>query len=165
MVMLLALLSAVVALPMSGHAAISTNLDPDSIVQIAESQQPAHDLEQRGKALRAELDRSYQKLVRSHEIAQGTDLTEVVLRYIPIGTSFDEAESVLHGAGFVVRPRPNLNVPEVNRARDWYAVIAKLALASNLVAVVDLYISLLPRSPGDYSDISKVSARIYYATL
>jgi hypothetical protein len=139
----------------------------NSAEQIELHQAASDDVAQRGKALRAELHRAYQKLVASRKLTQGTDVTEVVLPYVPIGASFSEAEAILRSAGFVVHPHPNLNSPpDLNRSRDWYGVLASITpFDSNFVSTVKLYILLLPKSPGDYTDVSNVSARFYYSTL
>ncbi|MBJ9965339.1 hypothetical protein [Burkholderia seminalis] len=34
------------------------------------------------------------------------DITWLVVHYIPLGSSFDDAEAILRGAGFSVRPKP-----------------------------------------------------------
>ncbi|HEU5020071.1 MAG TPA: hypothetical protein VFT69_19085 [Pseudolabrys sp.] len=53
-------------------------------------------LEQRGKDLRAAVQQIYQKLGKSGELRtdiHGTDITAIVLTYIPLGTSFGDAET------------------------------------------------------------------------
>jgi hypothetical protein len=143
----------------------------DNVVEPNETQQIASDdLEQRGKELRAELQQAYQKLVDSRKLGggRGTDATEAVLPYIPIGTSFWEAETVLRNAGFVVGPRPDVNAPpNPNRAADWYAVIARINPFSTklLESKISLYVTLLPKSPGDYTIISKISATFFVSFL
>ena len=124
------------------------------------------DLEQRGRELRSALQQTYQKLVDSHELRgglHGTDVTATVLPYIPVGISFSEAESILKNAGFVIGRRPDLNTPPTpSRPKDWYAVIAKLSpFSKGPVFKVDLYVSLLPRSPGDYSNVSQIGATFF----
>jgi hypothetical protein len=137
----------------------------------AEKHQMAFDgLEQRGKRLRAALQRKYEKLAESHQLRgglHGTDVTDAVLPYIPIGISFSDAETVLKDAGFVVGPHPDLNAPpNPNRAKDWYSVVAKISpFAGRSGTKVDLYVSLLPRAPGDYTVVSKISATFFVSSL
>jgi hypothetical protein len=63
---------------------------------------PADPLMQRGWRLRAEIDATYQELratkTLTHRVDQPNDVTPLVLKYIPVGTSFDEAAAILRAA-------------------------------------------------------------------
>lgn len=62
------------------------------------------DLRHRGQELRAELDQAYGSLNRAGKLGIHTDLSEgLISKYIPAGTSFDDAEAILHSAGFRTR--------------------------------------------------------------
>jgi hypothetical protein len=121
------------------------------------------DSEQRGKGLRAQLNKTYQNLQASQRFAgNGNDITEAVLPYIPNGTPFSEAESILRSAGFIVGSRPDLNSERnPNKGRDWYAVVASMPFKQGLMSNVNIYVSLLPKSPGDYTTVEKVSATLF----
>jgi hypothetical protein len=128
------------------------------------------DLEQRGKKLRTALEDAYRIMITSHTLRggiHGNDLTATVMLYIPVGTSFKDAEAILRDAGFSIEPYPNLTQPpNPNRASDWYAVIAKISpLAPGDLSKADLYVSLLPISPGDYSKISRITATLFTSSL
>lgn len=123
-------------------------------------------LEQRGKQLRAAIDLAFKKLsdARALKPMGASDITEVVVQYIPVGTSFDEAEYILRSAGFSVDPRPSAN-PTGNRP-DRYDVVGSIVpFVQQLLSRVNVYISLSPRAPGDYSKVNKVSAGIVLSTL
>lgn len=126
----------------------------------------ASNFEERGKALRATLEQTYQKLVAAHELRgglHGTDVTDAVLPYVPIGISFGDAEAILRAAGFDVGPHPDINAPaKPNRPKDWYAVISKInPFISTFSAKVSIYISLLPKSPGDFTSVFEVQATFF----
>lgn len=118
-------------------------------------------LEQRGKQLRAALELAYKKKVDAKTLSAdprvGNDVTDVVVRYIPIGTSFDDAESILRSAGFRVDPRPNVKV-EGNRSGRYDVVGAIVPFVQKFLSSVNLYVHLSPAMPGDYSKVSKVLA-------
>jgi hypothetical protein len=86
------------------------------------------DLEQRGRELRVQLEKTYDELVASRRLSgASTDITESVRRYFSGDMSFDEAEAILRAAGFSVEARPDVNAPQnPNRSIDWYAVLAKI---------------------------------------
>jgi len=129
-------------------------------------QMVARDVVQSGRELRAKLQQTYKKLVDSNDLRgglHGTDVTYAVLPYVPIGTSFSEAEAILRSAGFVVGPHPDSNPPpNPNRPKDWYAVVAQITpFAQKFPYRTDIYVSLLPESPGDYTIVSRVHAQFF----
>ncbi|WP_156545996.1 hypothetical protein [Cupriavidus sp. D384] len=117
-------------------------------------------LEQRGKLLRTEIDKTYQELDRTHSLRRENDISSVVLRYIPIGMSFDDAETVLHYAGFTLGPRPNANptgnLPGKSAVR---AVIGHYT--QKFPSKTDVSVLIFPEEPGNYKKgISKINASI-----
>src|SRR5207249_9735577 len=85
---------------------------PSCAIEKENGQMTSNDLEQRGKQLRAEIEAAYKQLKSAKKLRtgiKGNDITELVLKYVPIGTSFDDAENILRFAGFTVHPRPTAN--------------------------------------------------------
>jgi hypothetical protein len=80
------------------------------------------------------------------------DVTASVVPYISAGMTFEESESVLRAAGFVVRPRPGIREEQdPHRLRDWYAVHAEMPdFPRRVLGRIDVYVTLYPESPGDY---------------
>ena len=123
-------------------------------------------LEQRGKKLRMAIDIAFKKLSDARAIKPNgaSDISEVVVQFIPVGTSFDEAECILRGAGFLVDSRPSVH-PTGNRS-DRYDVVGSIVpFVQQTLSRVNVYISLSPSAPGDYSKVSKVSAGFVLSTL
>jgi hypothetical protein len=114
----------------------------------------ADPLTQRGWRLRAEIDATYQDLRASktltHRVDQSNDVTPVVLKYIPVGTSFDEAAAILRAAGCVIG---------VTAQGHGYAT---LPMKDGLLQVKHTFaIDLVPRTANDFSIIGEVSGNIY----
>jgi hypothetical protein len=124
----------------------------------AASDQISTDLAKRGKLLRAEIDSTF-KAVGAQVPLRGTDITKLVEKYIPLGTSFDDAEQVLRCAGFTVYPRPPSNI--VSDRPDRYNVAAFLQLRGAVFYKTQAIVSLAPRAPGDYSTVTRISAGIF----
>src|SRR5437763_13898291 len=85
---------------------------PSCALEKENGQMTPSDFEQRGKQLRAEIEAVYKQLKSAKKLRtgiKGNDITELVLKYVPIGTFFDDAENILRFAGFTVHPRPEAN--------------------------------------------------------
>jgi hypothetical protein len=116
---------------------------------------------QKGKSLRREIQAIYSK-TRSTPWPRGVgpDVTDVVLKYIPVGTSFDVAEAILRGAGCMMGPRPT-DIPNPNRPLGpQEPELGRLTLGGWPIATV-MGVSLYPVATGDYSAVVKVSASIF----
>jgi hypothetical protein len=127
-----------------------------------------NDIDRRGAKLRAALEANYKKLVELKQIhPPDTDTTDVVTKYISVGMTFSEAEDVLRTAGFHIEPYPDLNQSSnPNRSKDWYAVLATVSpFETRFPFRVDLGVELLPKTPGDYTDVAKITASFLISSL
>ncbi len=124
----------------------------------------ASDLPARGKELRAEIDRAYEKLAEAHAIKnknQGRNIiTDVVLKQIPIGTPFETAQAILRSAGFTLSPhRPNPFLAEGDPMK--YIVSATIDhYASGYSGKTSVEIQIFLPSTGDSSAVQKLTAEI-----
>jgi hypothetical protein len=126
------------------------------------------DIQERGKKLREQLSRVYDELGKAQKLSGGgTNISDALPPYIVPGMSFQEAEAVLRAAGFIIRPHPDLSkAADPNRATDWYGVLAVINPFKKLfLGHSDLYVTLLPKQPGDYSTVEKVNATVFVSTL
>ncbi len=130
----------------------------------------ASDVEQRGKQLRAELEETYRVLKDARKLgasnkAEGIDVSATVAKYIPIGTSFDEAEKVLQAAGFNLAPRPprpagRENAPEWEKALR-FTMGGGLVLDQTFGYQASVGVTLYPDSPGDpAAHVQEILARL-----
>ncbi|MBF0560734.1 MAG: hypothetical protein HQL37_01710 [Alphaproteobacteria bacterium] len=115
-----------------------------------------------GKQLRADIDNEYKRLVETHSLKGGlesNDLTEIVTRYIPVGSTFDDAENILRNAGFMVEPRSGTK--SISFGESVYGVYAKIDQYVHIfMSKTSIYVFLLSKSPGDYSTVSKIEASL-----
>jgi len=120
------------------------------------------ELERRGKELRAAIDQKYKELIDTktfvNDPTKGNDITVVVLKYIPIGMSFDNGETILRAAGMNVGQHPDINLPDNGPAT--YAVWASALLLQELGCQTSSSVFLYPSIPGKYDKIKKVDAGI-----
>jgi hypothetical protein len=122
-------------------------------------QMTSDDLQHQGKQLRAAIEHTYQELSASNALKYDTPIDYVVLRYIPLDTSFNDAEQILRSAGFKVDPRPTTN-PQGTRP-DRYDVTASIVpFIDRFPSRTSIYVSMAPKLPGDYSTIARLSASI-----
>src|SRR5437016_954229 len=72
----------------------------------------ALDFQERGARLRLELEHAYQELRHTGEFkAAGNDVSSIVKKYVPVGTSFANAETTLRSSGFDIDSLPPREPP------------------------------------------------------
>ena len=98
---------------------------------------------------------------------EGNDVTPTVERFIQVGMSFDEATRILRAANFIVMyPDLKREATDPNRAKDWYGVMGSAQrFMPRFLGRIDVYISLLPASPGEYTTIKVIKGAIFSSTL
>jgi hypothetical protein len=122
------------------------------------------EIERRGKELRAALQQTYEEIVASAKPSGlQTDITRSVTPYVSAGMTFEEAESILKVAGFEINPHPTADkAKDPNRAKDWYAVLASISsFIQGFMRKVSVYVTLFPKSPGDYTVVDNVQASFF----
>jgi hypothetical protein len=132
----------------------------------------ALDFQERGARLRLELERAYQDLRRTGAFkSAGNDVSSIVRKYVPVGTSFAEAATTLRSCGFDIDPLPPREPPK-NSSPHWsdehksmmrFAIFGTLVLAQHGVSRITVEITLLPKILGaDDNTVKGVHAAIYY---
>jgi hypothetical protein len=129
----------------------------------------ALDSQGRGARLRLELERAYQDLRHTGEFkSAGNDVSSIVKKYIPVGTSFADAETTLRSSGFTIEPRPPREPPnplwsDEHKLMMRFATFGTLVLAQHGVSRITVEITLLPKILGaDHNTVKGVHAAIYY---
>src|SRR5262245_38143180 len=129
----------------------------------------ALDFQERGARLRVELERAYQDLRRTGEFkSAGNDVTSIVKKYVPVGTSFADAETTLRSAGFNIEPLPPREssknpYPLGNGEDKRSAIFGTFVLAQHGVSRMTVEVTLLPKILGaDHNTVKGVHAAIYY---
>jgi hypothetical protein len=118
------------------------------------------DNEAKGRALRVAIDKRYKEMERNHTLkptgAGRNDISDVVLEFIPVGTSFPDAEEILVAAGFKVG-RPGSKPPFPN----YYSVSAEIdQYVPTLFGRTSVNVNLEPKDPKDWSKVHAVRASI-----
>jgi hypothetical protein len=124
----------------------------------------ALDFQERGARLRLELEHAYQDLRRTGEFkSAGNDVSPIVKKYIPVGTSFANAQTTLRSSGFEIDPAPPRDPPK-NASPLWkFAIFGTLVLAQRGVSRITVETTLLPKTPdADNNTVNGVHATIYY---
>ncbi|HEY7245522.1 MAG TPA: hypothetical protein VH678_16755 [Xanthobacteraceae bacterium] len=132
----------------------------------------ALDFQERGARLRLELERAYQDLRHTGGFkSAGNDVSSIVEKYVPVGTSFADAETTLRSSGFSIGPLPPREPPK-NPSPLWsdehklamrFAILGTLVLAQQGVSRITVEITLLPKISGaDHNTVKGVHAAIYY---
>ena len=132
------------------------------VLPLSTNSQDSHELSSRGKRLRADLNEAIKTRPLTGHI-DGTDVTDVVRPYVSAGMTFKDAEAVLRDAGFTIHPHPDPHkATDINRTKDWYTVLAAIPhIRKQFLFRTDLYVSLLSKSPGDYTDVTDVRATVF----
>src|SRR6516225_5085905 len=129
------------------------------------------DFQERGARLRLELERAYQDLRHTGEFkSAGNDVSSIVKKYIPVGTSFADAETTLRSSGFTIEPLPPREPAnpaplgsDESKSMMRFAIFGTLVLAQKGVSKITVEITLLPKISGaDHNTVKGVHAAIYY---
>lgn len=106
------------------------------------------DLKQRGQRLLSAIEDASHHSTQDHNY-----INDIVTRYIPIGTSFEDAEVILDYAG--------LNYKLLDRPPNTPFLVGWGCLSNSIISSTTIGINLYPLAPGDFhSNIGKISAAI-----
>src|ERR1039457_1403075 len=120
------------------------------------------ELKLRGKQLREEIDSTYQRLFDAGALkAAENPITDVVIKYIPIGISFNDAKEILRVAGFEVTSHEPNQIWPIDSPRR-FQVMASINFYKDApnFSRFDVHVLLSPRNPNDYSVVNGVYAYI-----
>jgi hypothetical protein len=136
------------------------------------NQMNALDFHERGARLRLELERAYQDLRHTGRFeSAGNDVSSIVKKYVPVGTSFANAETTLRSSGFDIDPLPPREPPMTpsqlgngeHKLMMRFAMFGTLVLAQQGSSRITVEITLLPKILGaDHNAVKGVHAAIYY---
>jgi hypothetical protein len=118
------------------------------------SSPPLDKFSQQGTELRAELERVYRDPKGKRDSLRGVDVSSTIARYIPIGTSFEDAERILIAAGFTMASRPPRPLDR-DPAPGWEKAL-RFTMGGGLVldrtlftSITEVGVTLSPDLPGD----------------
>jgi hypothetical protein len=115
-------------------------------------------LHQRAEQLRGAIDEVFLQLRASKSLKEsihdGNDVTAIVVTYIPVGMSFDDAEAIVRATGWKIEPSRQGHIIARARMRD------RLFDARHA-----LTIEVVPENSDGFSVVKTVSATIYLAYL
>jgi hypothetical protein len=155
--------NSLVDLVLIGAASASLAIPPESCAaaQTASSEQgTSKNLERIGKQLRAEVEAKYKELkgVDSREggtaSKNGIDVTSIVLKYIPIGMSFDDAEAILRASGSRMKASP---IPPPS---GYIFTTFPLSAPFLSFAGIKCAVALRPQVAGDFSVVGEVTGTV-----
>jgi hypothetical protein len=112
---------------------------------------------QRGHALRKEIDATYAKMKARGGERSSLDMTALVTKYIPLGSSFEDAAEVLRNAGCKVTARNFDNHTPYLHPSD--STFASITLSTGLFSATTFSVELSPEAPGG-SAIETIRAAI-----
>jgi hypothetical protein len=115
-------------------------------------------LKQRAEQLRAAIDQIFLQLRASKSLKEsihdGNDVTPIVVTYVPVGMSFEDAEVIVKATGWKIEPSRQGHISARTRMRDGL-FDRKHALA----------VEVVPETADGFSVVKAVSATIYLVYL
>jgi len=115
-------------------------------------------LHQRAERLRGAIDDVFLQLRASKSLKEsihdGNDVTAIVVTYIPVGMSFDDAEAIVKATGWKIEPSRQGHIIARARMRD------RLFDAKHALTV-----EVVPETSDGFSVVKAVSATIYLVYL
>jgi hypothetical protein len=136
-------------------------IEPEPNVALVEPTDPANVQQAIGRALRVAIDAAYRNARRESGSVGNGDLTALVERFIPVGSTLIDGEAVLHHAGLrvdhIVRDRLN-------------EVFASTPYTSQLVCGTSLLVTLFPALSGESNaahgdTVARLSASFFTVCL
>jgi hypothetical protein len=119
---------------------------------------PPSPLEIRGQALRKDIDKAYRKLSASGVSLQGANISETFVLHIPPGTSFEEAEAILKGAGFEISPPPT-EQDQPKYINHGYAIHASInPYVQHLISRDLLFVQLISEKKYEFRTVQRIRA-------
>jgi hypothetical protein len=120
-------------------------------------------LDSPGARLRADVLKTNAAVRASPPDLADREMTVVLTRFLPPGTAFDEARTVLTQAGFTVSPIPD---PDKDPTKQWpftadIVAILETPLGQGPVSATKLIVNLSPQAPHDYAKVGRVTARLH----
>jgi hypothetical protein len=147
------LLLSVLTTPVFAEPVGTTDGKPPLVATTPATDQASSDeLMKRGKALRKAIEDTYKQMIASKALPPanglGKDISPVIEKYIPAGTTFDDAKQILLGAEcHVVADPPRPARPE-DPQYDRFSIIASAKLFRWSYGSTALSITLYPKDPG-----------------
>jgi len=122
-------------------------------------------LEQRGKDLRAEIKQKTDEWKPANSFAR-LNVTATLTKYIPVGTSFKDAEIVLKAAGVDLAPTPPRPARADDPGYDRFGLMGGFSVYGSLSGDKTCAIRVEPQTPGDpNTTVKSVSAAVYIEGL
>lgn len=121
-----------------------------------------------GYGLHKDIEQTYARLRAERRLTTsflGNDITPILLKHIPLGATFEEAENILRAAGFTIGPRETRYVGPGEKRYGETAWIKGFAGGFWYGYGVDVGVALTPRSPDDYSIVVDITGHIFLNTL
>jgi hypothetical protein len=116
-------------------------------------------LEQRGKQIHAEVIQIWENLKQSKSLRRTNDISDIVAKHIPIGTSFADAEVILRSAGFNIWPQETAVKLGVDLA-------AGMIIETISLHITEVYISIWSEKQNvNQNTVGRVTCTLSYTTL
>lgn len=153
----------------AGAAFWPTGPDPFEVGDPVHNSAPiSAEQQKRGKALRAEIDKLYADMksrgALKHDGQGYNDITDTIVKYLPVGSSFDDAEAVLRAARCVIHYPSSVKPRRLPLPWD-DDVIAQGVIEHHLLGTNLFDVNLTPQNPGEYTVVAKISARFDLRSL
>lgn len=117
------------------------------------------ELVRRGKDMRVAIDKTCEELRKTNKLHLQNYISDLVLEYIPLESSFEDAELIMRAAGLKIRTQ--VYTAHTSSMIGWIDISDKFLAAS-----ASIVIDLSPSKANDFSSsIRAVGAIITYATL
>lgn len=121
-------------------------------------------LEIKGQALRNEIDNKYYKWTFTS--SNDVNLDNVFRKYIPAGTSIDDAEYILRIAGFRIGKRLLNNSNRTNKIDAYSQYLhGSIPSYSKFMFGVEIFVRLKLKQPYDYSEVVDATGEFNAASL
>jgi hypothetical protein len=128
-----------------------------SVLGQRESRMTTTDIKVRGERLNSAIRNEYERLMAAKALSwqRSHNIDWIIVQYIPIGASFEDAEKVLRAARFDLMPSPPRVPHQGDFPGDEFNILGSLTLEEFSAGRSWATVAIVPAKPGDPKTVVK----------
>ncbi len=148
--------------------AAKTNQQNTEKNPMGERRMSDEEVKQRGKGLHAAIEQRYKELEKKPKTTLDYSVNDVAMKYIPIGTSFEDVKEIIAnaGTGYYLDEGKNLDGKLNPDLPHPYAMGTNMILSETSISSTVFSMLILPKIPGNFqSTVGEIQTHLVFSGL